>query len=55
MALANIAFAAENQPKVAAAGGIEAVVAAMKTHAGVVNIQDYGCEAALLVAALQRC
>ena len=49
-ALRKFAIAAENEPKVAAAGGIEAVVAAMKAHAGVAAVQDNGCWALLNIA-----
>ena len=37
--------AAENQVKVAAEGGIGAIVAAMRGHAASAGVQEYGCAA----------
>ena len=44
-ALRNVAGLADNKPKVASAGALEVVVAAMKAHVGVPAVQEAGCGA----------
>ena len=44
-----------NKAAVAAKGGIEAVVAAMRRHAGVAGVAEYGCAALWNIAELGRC
>ena len=40
-----LAVNADNQVKVAAAGGIEAVLGAMRQHGAVASVQEQGCRA----------
>ena len=42
-ALRNLGRDAENQVKIAAAGGIQVVVGAMTQHPGAAGVQQYGC------------
>ena len=44
-----------NKAAVAAVGGIEAVVAAMRRHEGVADVAESGCGALLSIAALGGC
>ena len=41
--LADLAFNADNETAIAAAGGIPVVLAAMKAHKGHADVQEQGC------------
>eukprot|EP00961_Rhodomonas_salina_P173541 2340404-Rhodomonas_salina.1 len=49
-ALRNLAVNVENQVKIGAAGGIEAVVAVMKQHVKSEGVQEKGCGALWMLA-----